>query len=82
MGTPDLKRQEKISEFIEKAEKAKELRKEADDLTKDFLKSVFLEMFEELSLSLLLRVSAWGLIQINALHLLYPKALLLSYFLL
>ena len=44
-GTPDMKKQEKIIKFIEKAEKAKEWRKKADDLTKDFLKSVFLEMF-------------------------------------
>lgn len=44
-GTPNLERQEKIIEFIEKAEKSKEWRKEADELTKDFLKSVFLKMF-------------------------------------
>lgn len=44
-GTLDMKKQEKIIKFIEEAEKSKEWRKEADDLTKDFLKSVFLEMF-------------------------------------
>ncbi len=37
--------QKAIVSILEKAEKAKEWRKEADDLTKDFLKSVFLEMF-------------------------------------
>ncbi len=37
--------QKKIVSILEKAEKAKELRKETDELTKDFLKSVFLEMF-------------------------------------
>ncbi len=42
---PDLQTQQKIVSILEKAEKAKELRKEADGLTKDFLKSVFMEMF-------------------------------------
>ena len=37
--------QKKIVSILEKAEKSKEWRKEADDLTKDFLKSVFTEMF-------------------------------------
>ncbi|MBU1974459.1 MAG: restriction endonuclease subunit S, partial [Nanoarchaeota archaeon] len=37
--------QKKIVAILEKAEKAKEWRKEADDLTKDFLKSIFKEMF-------------------------------------
>jgi len=37
--------QEKIVSILEKAEKLKEMRKEADELTDDFLKSVFLEMF-------------------------------------
>lgn len=41
----DIETQKKIVSILEKAEKAKEWRKEADDLTKDFLKSIFLEMF-------------------------------------
>jgi hypothetical protein len=44
-GTPDLKKQEEIIKFIEKAEKSKEWRKEADDLTDDLLNSIFLNMF-------------------------------------
>jgi len=42
---PNLSTQKKIVSILEKAEKAKELRKGADELTKDYLKSVFLEMF-------------------------------------
>ena len=42
---PPLPIQQKIVSILEKAEKAKEWRKEADELTKDFLKSVFIEMF-------------------------------------
>lgn len=42
---PPLSTQQKIVSILEKAEKAKEWRKEADELTKDFLKSVFVEMF-------------------------------------
>lgn len=42
---PPLETQKKIVSLLEKIEKSKEWRKEADDLTKDFLKSVFLEMF-------------------------------------
>ncbi|MBU4299597.1 restriction endonuclease subunit S, partial [archaeon] len=42
---PPLPTQQKIVSILEKAEKAKEWRKEADELTKDFLKSVFMEMF-------------------------------------
>jgi len=37
--------QKRIVSILEKAEKLKEWRKEADEFTKDFLKSVFLEMF-------------------------------------
>ncbi len=37
--------QKKMVSILEKAEKAKEWRKEADGLTNEFLKSVFLEMF-------------------------------------
>jgi len=44
---PPLEIQKKIVSLLEKAEKSKEWRKEADDLTNDFLKSVFLEMFED-----------------------------------
>ncbi len=40
-----LPTQQKIVSILEKAEKVKELRKEAYDLTKDFLKAVFMEMF-------------------------------------
>ncbi|KKP36198.1 MAG: Type I restriction modification DNA specificity domain protein [Candidatus Roizmanbacteria bacterium GW2011_GWA2_32_13] len=42
---PPLPTQQKIVSTLEKAEKAKEWRKEADELTKDFLKAVFMEMF-------------------------------------
>jgi type I restriction enzyme, S subunit len=42
---PPLETQKKIVSLLEKAEKSKEWRKEADDLTKDFLESVFLGMF-------------------------------------
>jgi type I restriction enzyme S subunit len=42
---PPLPVQQEIVSILEKAEKAKEMRKEADELTKDFLKSVFMEMF-------------------------------------
>lgn len=44
-GTPDLKRQETIIEFIEKAEKAKDWRKDADDLTVNLVNSIFFDMF-------------------------------------
>jgi len=37
--------QQKIVSILEKAEQAKELRKTADELTKAFLKAVFMEMF-------------------------------------
>lgn len=39
------KTQQKIVSILEKAEQAKELRKEADELTYTFLKSIFYEMF-------------------------------------
>ncbi len=42
---PPLQTQQKIVSILEKAEEAKEMRKEADELTKEFLKSVFMEMF-------------------------------------
>jgi type I restriction enzyme, S subunit len=42
---PPLKTQEAIVSLLEKAEKAKELRNEADELSKDYLKSVFVDMF-------------------------------------
>ena len=42
---PLLPTQQKIVSILEKAEKAKEMRKEADELTNEFLKSVFMEMF-------------------------------------
>jgi len=42
---PPLGTQKQIVSILEKAEKAKEWRKEADKLTNDFLKSVFMEMF-------------------------------------
>ena len=44
---PPLSTQQKIVSILEKAEKAKEWRKKADDLTKDFLKSVFWDMFKD-----------------------------------
>lgn len=42
---PPFPTQQKIVSILEKAEQAKEWRKEADELTKEFLKSVFVEMF-------------------------------------
>ena len=45
---PPLPTQKKIVSILENLEKVKEWRKEADELTKDFLKSVFLEMFGDL----------------------------------
>ena len=42
---PPPSTQKKIVSILEKAEKAKEWRKEADKLTNDFLKAVFMEMF-------------------------------------
>lgn len=42
---PPLKTQQKIVEILEKAEKLKKWRAEADVLTDEYLKSVFLEMF-------------------------------------
>jgi type I restriction enzyme, S subunit len=45
VNIPPLKTQQKIVEILEKAEKLKEWRAEADVLTDEYLKSVFLEMF-------------------------------------
>ena len=42
---PPLPTQQKIAAILEKAERLKEWRKEADRLTDEFLKSTFLEMF-------------------------------------
>ncbi|MDO9516779.1 MAG: restriction endonuclease subunit S [Methanosarcinaceae archaeon] len=42
---PPLQTQKKIIVILEKAERLKEWRKEADELTDEFLKSTFLEMF-------------------------------------
>lgn len=42
---PPFSTQQKIVSILEKAEKAKEMRQEADELIKEFLKAVFLEMF-------------------------------------
>ena len=47
IALPSLQTQRKIVSILEKVEKAKEWRKEADELIKDFLKSVFLEMFKD-----------------------------------
>jgi len=47
MVLPPILIQQKIVSILEKAEQAKEMRKEADVLTKDFLKAVFMEMFGE-----------------------------------
>jgi len=41
--------QQKIVSVLEKAEQAKDMRKTADELTKDFLKAVFMEMFGNLN---------------------------------
>jgi len=45
ISVPPLPIQDKIVLILEKAEKLKEFRKEADELTNEFLRSVFLEMF-------------------------------------
>ncbi|MBU0460385.1 MAG: restriction endonuclease subunit S [Nanoarchaeota archaeon] len=45
INLPPLETQKEIVAILEKAEKTKEWRKEADELTKDFLRGVFLEMF-------------------------------------
>ena len=42
---PPLATQKKIVQILERAEKLKQNREDADKLTKDFLKSVFMEMF-------------------------------------
>lgn len=42
---PSLLTQQKIVSILEKAEKLQEMRKEADELTKDYLRAVFLKMF-------------------------------------
>jgi len=42
---PSLPAQEKIIQILEKAEKLKQNREDADKLTKDYLRSVFYEMF-------------------------------------
>jgi len=42
---PPIKAQERIIALLEKAEQIKNWRKEADTLSKDYLKSVFVEMF-------------------------------------
>jgi len=49
ISLPPLPTQQKIVSILEKADRAKELRKEADELTKDFLKAVFMEMFGDLN---------------------------------
>ena len=42
---PPIRIQEKIAVILEQTERAKEIRRTADDLTKDLLKAIFLEMF-------------------------------------
>jgi type I restriction enzyme, S subunit len=42
---PPIQTQKKIISVLENAEKARDMRKDADELAKDFLKSVFIEMF-------------------------------------
>ena len=42
---PDLKTQQKIASILEQADAAKQKRKQANQLTEQFLQSVFLEMF-------------------------------------
>jgi type I restriction enzyme S subunit len=44
-GKPNLKEQERIVKILEKAEKLKQKREQADDLTKDYLQSLFYNMF-------------------------------------
>lgn len=45
---PSLETQKKIVSILEKAEMLKDMRKEAERLTDDFLKSLFLEMFGDI----------------------------------
>jgi type I restriction enzyme, S subunit len=45
INIPSLKSQEKIVKILEKAEKLKDWRTEADKLTEEYLNSIFLEMF-------------------------------------
>jgi len=42
---PPINEQKNIGSILEKAEKVKEMRKEADELTNEFVKATFLEMF-------------------------------------
>ena len=44
-GKPNIQTQKQIVSILEKAEKLKQKRKEADTLTKEYLQSVFYEMF-------------------------------------
>ena len=44
-GEQDIEKQKQIVSILEKAEQLKGWRKEADKLTEDYLKSIFLEMF-------------------------------------
>ena len=48
---PTIETQKKIVEILEKAEKLKEWRAEADELADGYLKSVFLEMFGDINLN-------------------------------
>lgn len=45
IAVPPLQTQKKIVSILEKSEQAKEWRRESDELTKELLKAVFLEMF-------------------------------------
>lgn len=48
---PPLETQKEIVEILERAERLKEWRTEADELTDEFLKSIFLEMFGDINLN-------------------------------
>lgn len=46
-GKPDIQTQNNVVSILEKAEKLKQNREESDKLTKEYLQSVFYEMFKE-----------------------------------
>jgi len=58
---PSLFIQEKIVSILEKSEKVMDLRKEANELTNDFIKSVFFEMFG----NVITNDKNWELVQVN-----------------
>jgi len=61
---PPLETQKKIVEILERAEKMKEWRAEADELTDEFLKSVFLEMFGDPAIN----PKKWNIIKLKTVY--------------